>query len=94
MVVIMVMGVGGNAAGRGGAEKFDELGILLHGSGAAFATNMAIEADYPVTFGHYHMQIMADHENAATTRFSNAGNQFIKFKLTCKIHGLHRFVQN
>ncbi len=94
VVMIMVMGVGRDHAGRRGTKELGEFRILLDFLRPAFAADMAIEADDMIAFGHHHVQVMAHHENAAAMAFANAGNQFIEFHFTEEIDGLDRLIEN
>ena len=60
----------------------------------AFAADMAIEADDMIAFGHYHVQVMAHHENAAAMGFANARDQFVELHFTEEIDGLNRLIEN
>ena len=94
VVMIVVVGVGGDHAGGRGAEELGEFRILLHLLRPALAADMAIEADHMIAFGHHHVQVVAHHENAAAMGFANGGNQFVELHLTEEIHRLHRFIEN
>ena len=72
VIMVMVMGVGRDHAGRLGAEELGEFRVLLHLLWAALTADMAVEADHMIALGHHHMKVMAHHENAAAMGFANA----------------------
>ena len=94
MVVIMVVGVGGDHARRRRSEELGELRVLLHLGGAALAAHMAIQADDVVALRHHHVQVMADHEDAAAMALADIGNQLVHARLAEEVDGLHRLVKN
>jgi hypothetical protein len=94
MVMIVVMRIGRDHARGLGAEKLGKFRVLLHIFRPALTADMTIETDDVVAFSHYHVQVMAHHENAAAMGFANSGNQFVKFHFTNEIHGLDRFIEN
>ena len=65
VIVIVVVRVGRDHACRGRPEELGELRVLLDLGGASLAADMAVEADDVIALRHHHMEIVADHEDAA-----------------------------
>ena len=61
MIVVVVMGVGGDHAGGGGAKELGKFGILLHRRRSALAAYMAVETNNVIALGHHHVKIVAHH---------------------------------
>jgi hypothetical protein len=65
MGVVMVMFIDRQRGGGAGAEQSLVLGARGDHRRCAGATDMAVEADHPVSGGHDHVQIMGDQKDAA-----------------------------
>ena len=47
-----------------------------------------------IALGHHHVEIVADHENAAAVAAADLGDQFVEPGLADEIDGLHRLVEH
>ena len=94
MVMVVVVGVGGDPARRRGAEELGEFRVLLDLDGAALAAHMAVEADDVVALRHHHVEVMADHEDAAAVLLPDVRNQLVHARLAQEVHRLDGLVQH
>ena len=51
------------------------LGDLFRSAGTA---HMRVKTNNPVRFGHYHMQIVGNHQDAAIVFIANVGDKLVK----------------
>ena len=92
--MVMLVGVDGQRTRRRRAKQREIFGTCADRMRRAATTDMAIQADDRVGFGHHHMQVMGDQQNAATRRIANGADQVVKRDFTGKIDTLHRLIQN
>ena len=60
----------------------------------AGTADMAVEADDLVGGGHDHVQIMADHQDAAAALITNGLDEFVERQLACVVHTGDGLVQH
>ena len=59
----------------------------------SFTADVAVEAEHSIGGGHYQVQIVRHHENAASALFFQPSDQSVEFRLSEVVHSLGRFVK-
>ncbi|MNG27751.1 hypothetical protein D3C84_1129160 [compost metagenome] len=60
----------------------------------AGAADVAIQADHLVGGAHHQVQIVRNHQHAATVTVTQAGDQAIEFGLASHVYALYRFIEH
>ena len=55
---------------------------------------MAVQTDHSIGFGHHHMQVVADHQNAAARRVADLPNQIVQCHFARKVDTLYGLVEH
>lgn len=76
------------------AEKLDESGIAADVFRVPGAADVAIQANHLVGGAHHQVQIVGNHQHAATVTVAQTRDQAVQVGLTRHIDALHRFIEH
>ena len=76
------------------AEQFSVFGTVHHALRFPAATHMAVKADHRIGVGHHDVQIVRNHQYAATGPVSDVADQLIERHFPGKIHALYRLIEH
>ena len=92
-VVVAVLVQGQRTLGAK-AEQGAVFRRVRHHARRAFATDMVVQADHPVTGRHDHMQIVADHQDASPGFAADLFDQPVECGFARLVQPLGRFIQH
>src|SRR3990167_8074352 len=76
------------------AEQLDESRIAADLLGVAGTADMPVEADHLVGGAHHQVQVVRDHQHAATMAVAQLGDQAVQLGLAADVDALHRLVEH
>ena len=92
--VIVVMGVGGQALQRAGAEHAGVFGSAGHLARRALAADVGVDADDVAGAVHDEVQIVGNQQHAAIQAGADVFYQLVKGRLAREVHPLHGLVKH
>jgi len=76
------------------SEQLDESRIAADLLGMAGTADVTIEADHLIGGAHDQMQIVGNHQHAATVTITQTGDKAIEFGLPGYVDALHRLIKH
>ena len=93
VTVVMMMVINGQA-GCGLAEQFDECRVTADLFGMTGAAHMAVQAHHLIGRTHDQVQVVGNHQYAATQAVAQSGDEVVQLRLPYHVNTLHRLVQH